>query len=48
MRVPALTKVCSGILRRALPTRGLRMSEETPRIPVRIPISASLDPDCER
>jgi hypothetical protein len=40
--------ICSGILRRALPTRGLRINEETARIPMRTPISTSLDPDCER
>jgi hypothetical protein len=41
-------KVFSGILRRALPTKGLRTNEETVKIPMRTPISTSVDPDLER
>jgi hypothetical protein len=34
----------SGILKRALPTKGLRIKEETLKTPMRKPISASEDP----
>jgi hypothetical protein len=33
---------------RALPTKGLMMSEATLRLPTRIPISASLEPNLDR
>jgi hypothetical protein len=48
MRAPVTIKVFSGIFKRALPTKGLRTNEETPRIPIRIPISISEDPNLER
>jgi len=38
----------SGILKRALPTKGLRTKEETLNTPIRKPISASEDPRLER
>jgi hypothetical protein len=38
----------SGIFKRALPTKGLRTNEERKKIPTRIPISVSVDPDLER
>jgi hypothetical protein len=41
-------KSLSEILRRALPTKGLRTREETLKTPTRTPISASLDPNLER
>jgi hypothetical protein len=40
--------VLSGILKRALPTKGLRIKEETLKTPMRRPISASGDPLPER
>jgi len=40
--------VLSGILKRALPTKGLRTNEETLKIPMRKPISASEDPLLDR
>jgi hypothetical protein len=36
------------MFRRAFPTKGLAINEETARIPIRIPISASVDPNLER
>jgi len=47
-KVPAIIKFLSGIFRRALPTKGLKTNEEIPRIPIRIPISTSVDPNLER
>jgi hypothetical protein len=41
-------KLLSGILRRALPTIGLKTKEETLKAPIRTPISASLAPNLER
>jgi hypothetical protein len=38
----------SEVLRSALPTKGLRTIEERVKIPIRMPISISLDPDLER
>jgi len=38
----------SGIFKRALPTKGLRIKEEILNIPTRTPIPASLAPDLER
>jgi hypothetical protein len=38
----------SGFFKRALPIKGLKAKEETPKTPIRIPISASLDPNLER
>jgi hypothetical protein len=38
----------SGIVKRALPTMGRRINEETLKIPIRKPISASLVPNLER
>jgi hypothetical protein len=37
-------KFLSGTLKRALPTKGLRIKEETLKTPMRRPISASGDP----
>jgi len=48
MRVPAIMKCLSGVLTRPLPTKGLRMSEDTLRLPIRTPISTSVDPNLER
>jgi hypothetical protein len=48
MRAPVIIKFFSGIFKRALPTKGLRTNEETPRIPIRTPISTSEDPNLER
>jgi hypothetical protein len=48
MRVPVSINFFSGIFKRALPTKGLRTNEETPRIPIRTPISISEDPNLER
>jgi hypothetical protein len=45
---PAIIKVFSGIFRRALPTKGLRTNEEIAGIPIRTPISTSVDPSLER
>jgi hypothetical protein len=45
---PAIIKVFSWIFRRALPTKGLRTNEEAAEIPVRTPISTSVDPSLER
>ncbi len=41
-------KVLSGILERILPTKGLRIREETLKAPIRTPISVSLDSNLER
>jgi hypothetical protein len=38
----------SGILIRALPTKGLTTKEEKLKIPIRTPISISIDPNLER
>jgi len=46
--VPVTIKIFSGIFKRLLPTKGLRINEEIPKIPIRIPISASEEPDLER
>jgi hypothetical protein len=46
--VPEIMKFLSGILKRALPTTGRRINEETLKIPIRKPISASLAPNLER
>jgi hypothetical protein len=46
--VPANMNFLSGILKRALPTKGLRTKEETLNTPTRKPISASEDPRLER
>jgi len=45
---PAIIKVFSGILRRALPTKGLKTNEEAAELPIRTPISASAEPNLER
>jgi hypothetical protein len=45
---PAIIKVFSGIVRRDLPTRGLRINDEAAEIPMRKPISASAEPNLER
>jgi hypothetical protein len=47
-RAPANIKFFSGILKRAIPTKGLRTSEATLKIPISTPISASVDPDLQR
>jgi hypothetical protein len=47
-RAPIIINFFSGILKRALPTKGLRITEERVKIPIRIPISTSLDPNLER
>jgi len=45
---PAIIKFFSGILRRALPMKGLDTNEETPKIPIRTPISTSVLPNLAR
>lgn len=45
---PASINFFSGILKRALPIIGLRINEEIPKAPIRIPISTLVDPDLER
>jgi len=45
---PAIIKFFSGILKRALPTDGLIINEETLKTPIKTPISVSTDPDLER
>jgi hypothetical protein len=47
-RAPAIIKFLSGIFKRPLPTKGLRINEETLKIPIRTPISISLDSNLER
>jgi hypothetical protein len=47
-RAPAIIKVFSGILRRALPIKGLKSSAVTKKAPTRKPISDSVDPNLER
>jgi hypothetical protein len=47
-RFPAIINFLSGIFKRALPTKGLMISETTLKTPTRTPISASLDPNLER
>jgi hypothetical protein len=46
--VPVIIKFFSGIFVRALPTRGLKTNEEKKKIPMRTPISASVDRNFER
>jgi hypothetical protein len=41
-------KFLSGILERTLPTKGLRINDETLKAPIRTPISVSLDSNLER
>ena len=47
-RAPAIIKVFSGVFERALPTKGLRTNEEIAKLPIRIPISTSVDPNFKR
>ena len=47
-RAPAIIKVFSGVFKRALPTNGLKTNEEKKKIPIRTPISVSVDPNLER
>jgi hypothetical protein len=47
-RVPAIINFFSGVFKRALPTKGLMTNEETVKIPIRTPISTSVDPNLER
>jgi hypothetical protein len=47
-RAPAIIKVFSWVFKRALPINGLKTNEEKKKIPMRTPISASVDPDLER
>jgi hypothetical protein len=47
-RAPMIIKRFSGIFRRALPTKGLRTNEATAELPIRTPISTSLEPNLER
>jgi hypothetical protein len=47
-RAPAIINFFSGIFIRALPIKGLKTNEETPKIPIRKPISTSVDPNLER
>jgi hypothetical protein len=47
-RVPTIIKVFSGVFKRALPTTILNINEEILNIPIRTPISVSLDPNLER
>jgi len=41
-------KYFSEILKRALPMTGLKTNEEKLKLPIRTPISVSLDPNLER
>jgi hypothetical protein len=41
-------KSLSGIVKRAFPTKGRRIKEETLKIPIRKPISPSLAPNLRR
>jgi hypothetical protein len=45
---PMIIKVFSGVLKRAFPTKGLEINEETKKIPTRTPFSISVDPNLER
>jgi hypothetical protein len=45
---PAIIKVFSWIFKSAFPTNGLNTNEEKEKIPMRIPISFSVDPNLER
>jgi hypothetical protein len=47
-RAPTVMNLFSETLKRALPTKGLRTSAETLKVPIKTPISASLDPDLAR
>jgi len=47
-RERAIIKYFAEILKRALPINGLKTNEETPKLPIRTPISVSLDPNLER
>jgi hypothetical protein len=47
-KAPAIINFFSEIRKRPLPTKGLRTKEETPRAPIRIPISTSEDSNRER
>jgi hypothetical protein len=47
-RAPIIINLLSEILKRVLPTKGLKTNEERKKIPMRIPISTSVDPDLER
>jgi hypothetical protein len=38
----------SGVFKRALPTKGLKINEEKKKIPIRTPVSISVDPNLER
>jgi hypothetical protein len=48
MRVPAIINVFSGIFIRALPIKGFEINEKKKKIPMRTPISVSVDPNLER
>ena len=48
IKAPENIKFFSGLFNRAFPTKGLISSEETLKIPIRIPISVSLDSNLER
>jgi len=43
-----IIKFFSGVFRRALPIKGLRKNADEAKIPIRIPISISVDPNLER
>ena len=45
---PASINFFSGIRERALPITGLRTREEIPKVPIRMPISTSVEPNLER
>jgi len=47
-RAPLVIKFFSGIFVRALPIKGLKINEEKKKIPMRTPISASVDRNLER
>jgi hypothetical protein len=47
-RAPPNIKSLSGIFKRALPMKGLRRSEETLALPIKMPISVSEDPNLAR
>jgi hypothetical protein len=47
-RAPMVIMFFSGIFVRALPVKGLKTTEEKKKLPMRRPISTSVDPNLER
>jgi hypothetical protein len=47
-RDPIIINFFSGVLKSAFPMKGLKTNEQKKKIPIRTPISTSLDPDLER